>query len=98
MEHGVGDTFLVVGKLNNAVSLNLVGKGKVMFVQRPARRVKLRDYVEFQELVCAFAVAVYVKINRLVAVLQFLEADSYRLFRLDCFLWSCHIQRDLIEL
>ena len=94
MEHGVGDTFLIVGKLNNTVSLDFVGEGEIMLVQRPARRVKFRDYVEFQKLVCALAIAVYVEIDRLVAVFQFLETDSHRLFRLDCFLGSCHIQRD----
>ena len=62
-----------------------------MLVHGTAGRVKFRNKIEFQKLICPLSIAINIQIDGLVTVLQLFEADSDRLFRLDYFLGSGHI-------
>ena len=86
----VGNAFLIVGKLDDAVSLNLVRQSHVVLVHGTACRVNLRYEIKFEKLISTFPVAVNIQIDGLISVLQLLEADTDRLFRLDNFLRSGH--------
>ena len=86
----VGNAFFIIGKFDDAVSLNLVRQSHVVLVHGTACRVNLRNEIKFEKLISTFPVAVNIQIDRLVSVLQLLEADTDRLFRLDNFLGSGH--------
>ena len=61
-----------------------------MLVHGAACRVNLRHDIQFKELIRPLPIAVNIQVDGLVSVLQLLESDADRLFRLDNFLRSGH--------